>query len=165
VWLVALRASGVTGLHLTQLLLVTAATRGEHRLRMVRQTAVTIAALLVSGAQRDARQLRCVAVATQGLPQLFQGECVRGMALRAGEALVKILIRVSRLMAAAAPEHRVEQVPRRRVRIMTASARVRPVGLRVIRVNLGVAALARFFGCAAHVMRGVAARALVVRLH
>src|SRR5450755_3471733 len=94
VWLVALRALGVTGLHLTQLLRVTAAARDQHRLRVVRQTAVTIAALLVPGAQRDASQLLCVAVATQRLPQLFQRECVRGMALRAGEALMKILIRV-----------------------------------------------------------------------
>jgi hypothetical protein len=161
--LVALRALGMAGFHLTQLLCVAAAARDQHGLWVMRQTTVTLVALLVPGAQRGAGEFLRVAVTTQRLPCLLQLESVRSMTLGAGEAAVKIFVRVSRLMTAAALEHGVEQVPGCRMRIMTADARVRAAELRVIGVNVGVAALARFFWRTAHVVRRMAARALVVR--
>lgn len=125
VWLVTLRALGMAGSHLAQLLGVTAATCDRRGLWLMRQAIVTTTATLVPGAQRHAGYFLRVTVGAEHLSYLLQRESVWSVALGAGETPMKILVRVSRLMTAAALEHRVEQVPRRGVRIMTASARVR----------------------------------------
>ena len=77
---------------------------------------------------------------------------------------MKILVGMGRLMAAAALEHRVQHVRCRRVRIVTPRASM-SANLRMIGVNLRVAALAGLFRRAAHVVRRVAVRTLVVSQH
>lgn len=98
----AARALLVTDPGLMRFVGVTRLAAGQERGRPVRQPAVAARALGVTAARGDARELRGVAAAAQRALGLCQGERMRLVALRAGEATVKFVVAVSRLVAAAA---------------------------------------------------------------
>jgi hypothetical protein len=116
-------------------------------------------------AQRDARELLCVAGSTQASVGRSERKSVRLVALRTRDAFVKVLVSVGGLVATAARQSRVERLAHDRMRLMTTRATTLHAEARVVRVNVRVTRRAGLFWAPAHVVRRVAACALLVSQH
>ena len=163
--LVASRALGVAPVDRALLARVARCAAREQLGRAVRQAAVTARTILVPSAQRDARKLLRVTVATQIPVAQRELECVRLMALSAGDPLMKRSFRVRSLMAGATFRDHFERVRGRGVRLMATRARAFTWNRRMVGMDVRVTRCAGFLRATAHVMRRVTAGALAVGEH
>jgi hypothetical protein len=131
----------------------------------VRQAGVTTRTYLVAGANGHSIRLLRVTVAAQFIVRVGEREGVRLMALGAGHPQVEAFVGMGGLVAAAAGLRRHEGLGSGWVWIVTTGARTPSADLRMIRMHVRVTICAGFFRASAHIVRGVAARALGVCLH
>lgn len=160
--IVAADAFGVPWQGASHLCRVARATLRDRQERAMRQPRVTTLAVSMPRQGGHLRQLSTVTVEASAVIGAFAHEIVRRVAALAVDASVKIRILGGGLVTAAAGTRAGVNLRAAGMRIVTAHAAAGGPGFGMIRVHPAVALGARLLRAAAHVVWGVAARALLV---
>jgi hypothetical protein len=164
VWLVAALALLVAGVGGFFRRGVARFARGLEPGRPVRQTTMTTLTGRVAGERRRPRDLSLVAASAQIAIAGGEDEIVRRVTGPAPNAVVKLCVRLGGLVTRAALAHPVVRLARRGVRIVTPHAGARDALGRMVRIHPRMARCTGLLRAPPNVVRGVAARALRMRL-
>ena len=162
VWVVATDALGVRRHHPGHLCRVARATGGDRQERPMRQPRVTILAVLVPRQARNLRQFLSVTIEAPAVIGSLAHEIMRRVAALAVDTRVKARVLGGRLMAVTARARASVHLRATGMRLVTSGTAGGGPGLGVIGVNVAVTFGAGLLGSAAHVVRGMTARALLV---
>lgn len=161
--LVAADALGVALVHPRALGSVARFAPGHREQRLMGEAAVTRFTRLVTGGMGRARDLRRMARFAGAMVRLFTDEVVGRVAALALHASVKCGLLRCALVARATIGRARQLMIERGVRVVAAHAAAGHALLGVIRMLRAVATRASLLGAAAHVVRAMTARALLVR--